>query len=85
VQAQSAEAKGLEGRLLRREPGGKVPSGPGAGVCRPELARGEDALGESRAPLERTLEPFDLDQVDAGAADHSARPSVYRWIAASSS
>ena len=40
-------------------------AGPASARAKRELGRGEHALGEPRAALERALEPLDLDQVDA--------------------
>ena len=72
MKAQAAEAERLERRLLGGEARGEVPGGMRARARGLELALGEDALCQRGSPLERALDPVDFDQVDAGAAGHSA-------------
>ena len=85
VEPEPAEAKRLERRLLGREAGSEVRCGTSARVRGLELPLGEDPLCQRRSPFERPLDPLDLDQIDAGAAGHSASFSTYRWMAVSSS
>jgi hypothetical protein len=65
AQAEAAQPKGLERRLLggeaRREVAGR-PTSPGREA---KLGGSEEAPGESGTPFERPLETLDLDQVDA--------------------
>src|SRR5688572_15562315 len=63
-------AECLGERLLCGEPGGQRRRRPGA------LQGGEQPLAHRRSPLQRLLEPADVDHVDADAHDHGAYSTV---------
>lgn len=65
VTGAAATSERLDRRLLGGESGGEVAAGPPAapGTC--QLIGSEQPLGESGAPLQRPLDPGDLDQVDS--------------------
>jgi len=68
--ARPWSAQRLDHGLLGGEAGGEVAAGtsPIGGVG--DLVRGEEPLGQTGATLEGTLDPLDLDQVDADAGSH---------------
>ena len=74
-----SSAQGLEHGLLGAEARRQVLGGPRPAGGVGALARGEQPLGQPRAPRERALEAVDLEQVDA---DHLRRDAIRRARAA---
>ena len=64
------EPERLQHRLLGGEAGGEVAAGAGPGTGVRQLLGGEEALGQSRPPLQGALEASDLDQIDADPGRH---------------
>src|SRR5262245_11845272 len=71
-------AEGLDHGLLGGEPGRQVAAGTGSLAGVGELGGGEDAVGESRAPLQGAFDSFDLDQVDAHSERHDRMIAYFR-------
>src|SRR3954454_13469408 len=69
----AAQAESLDDRLLGGETGSQVLAGTGAGGGVVALGLGEEALGQARVALQGTLEPLDLQQVDADAGGQARR------------
>ena len=59
----------LDRRLFGGEPGSEVTAGPGPVRAGLDLARPEEAVGETRPAIQGTLDPIDLDQVDPERRD----------------
>ena len=72
VEPETPEPERLERGLLRRKARSEMTPGARPLVSCFQLPLGEDALSQGGSPLESALDPFDFDQVDAGAARHSA-------------
>jgi hypothetical protein len=64
AQRQRSAAQRLQRSLLGREAGREVAPGPMARTRVRQLAVGEQPFGEPRPPLERPLEPSNLEQID---------------------
>ena len=68
LRAHDRQPERLRHGLLGAEARGQVLAGARAGRGVGALAGGEQAVGERRPPLERALEPIDLQQVEPDAA-----------------
>ncbi len=64
IEGTEAATKGLDRRLLRREPRGQVTPGTCPPAACPQLALTEQPGGQTGVPLQSALDPIDLDQVD---------------------
>ena len=64
AQRQRSAAQRLQRSLLGGEAGREVASGPMPRARVGQLALGEQPFGEPRPPLERPLEPSNLEQID---------------------